>query len=578
MPVRALRLSATLPMASLLFVSACGGGGSSGGGSTTPTPTPTPTPPVVSTSLTDAEAERFLTQTSFGVTDSEIVAVEPVGYANWMTQQMAMAPSSSHLTYVDNRLVQLRVTTPTATLNANQFYESFWLQAASAPDQLRQRVKLALSEIFVVSMADANVDTRGASSYYDMLGANAFGNFRDLLQNVALHPMMGVYLTSIANQKEDLTTGRHPDENFAREVMQLMTLGLYKLNIDGSYQLDGAGQPIASYTADDITNLAKVFTGMSWYSPTPTNSTFFGGGRDPNADVTPMIFYSAYHSISAKTFLGVTIPATTTADPAGDLKIALDTIFNNPNVGPFIARQLIQKLVTSNPSAAYIGRVATVFNNNGAGVRGDMASVVRAVLTDNEARDATIATAATYGKVREPLVRMGNWMRSFNAVSASGNYTLTSTSANTSLSESAMTSPSVFNFYRPGYVPPNTRLGAQNLTAPELQIVDEVSVVGYLNTMQSAVNSGVGTSADIKSAYAAEIAIASDSSALADRMNRLLLYGQMTAALKSKIVTAVNGVTIPATGTQAQIDAATLNRAKLAVFLTLASPDYLAQR
>jgi hypothetical protein len=392
--------------------------------------------------------------------------------------------------------------------------------------------------------------------------------------------MMGIYLTSLANQKEDNATGRHPDENYAREVMQLMSLGVYKLNLDGSNQLDSGGNPIPSYTQDDISNLAKVFTGMSWYSPTPTNSTFFGGNRDPNAAVQSMIFYSGFHSTSAKTFLGVTIPATTTADPSEDLRIALDTIFNHPNVGPFIARRLIQQLVTSNPSPAYISRVATVFNNNGSGTRGDMAAVVRAVLTDSEARDISVASGNTFGKVREPIVRMANWSRTFGATSTSGNFLFTSTSANTSLGQSPLAAPSVFNFYRPGYVPPNTRLGAQNLTAPELQIVDEVTVAGYINTMQTTINTGIGTGNDVKSTYAGEIAVANDAAALAERMNRLLLYGQMPAALKTRIIDAVNGVAIPSgTGaTQTQIDAALLNRAKLAVFMTMVSPDYLVQR
>jgi uncharacterized protein (DUF1800 family) len=560
----------------LLMLSACGGGGG-GGGTTTPGTGPTP-PPIVT--LTDAEAGRFLTQATFGETDAEIASLKSQGYSAWLTQQMAMAPSASHQTYVEGRLVQLKAVNPAATLSANQVYETFWAQAATGQDQLRQRVKLALSEIFVISLNDANVDPRGAASYYDMLGANAFGNFRDLLQNVTLHPMMGIYLTSLANQKEDNTTGRHPDENYAREVMQLMSLGVYKLNSDGTNQLDGAGNPIPSYTPEDISNLAKVFTGMSWYSPNPTNNTFFGGNRNVDAAVTPMIFYSAFHSISAKSFLGVTIPATTTADPSGDLKIALDTIFNHPNVGPFIARRLIQSLVTSNPSPAYIGRVAAAFNNNGSGTRGDMAAVIRAVLTDNEARDSAVASGNNFGKVREPMVRMANWMRTFGATSTSGNFLLTSTSANTSLGQSPLAAPSVFNFYRPGYVPPNTRLGALNLTAPELQIVDEVTVAGYINTMQTTINTGIGTGNDVRAAYAGEIAVANDSNALAERMNRLLLYGQMPATLKTRIVDGINGVVIPSGGTttQAQIDAALLNRAKLAVFMTMASPDYLVQR
>ena len=561
-----------------MTLAACGGGGG-GGGSNGGGGNPLPPPPPAPAPLTDAEAARFLTQATFGATDADINAVKASGISAWITQQEDLAPAGLHQTYVDNRLSQLKAIDPKATLNSQQFYETFWGQAAVSQDQLRQRVKFALSEIFVISLADNSIDVRGAASYYDMLGANAFSNFRTLLENVTLHPMMGVYLTSIANQKEDLATGRHPDENYAREVMQLMTIGLYRLNADGTRQLDAGGAPMPSYNADDISNLAKVFTGISWYSPTPNNNTFFGGNKNVDAAVTPMIFYPAFHSTSSKTFLGTTIAASGAADTAGDLKIALDLIFNNPNVGPFISKQLIQRLVTSNPSPGYVGRVASVFNNDGAGVRGNMREVIRAILTDTEARDPTTATGASYGKAREPIVRLGNWMRTFSVSSASGNYLINSTSASTSFGQSPLTAGSVFNFYRPGYIPANTRVGGQGLTAPEFQIVDEITIAGYLNTMLNTINNGIGSANDIKSTYSSEVAVANDPNALVDRMNRLLLYGQMSATLRSKIVEAVTAVTIPGgAATQAQIDAALLNRAKLAVFMTMASPEYIIQR
>ena len=557
---------------SLLLIAglaACGGGGDGqSGGGTSPPP---------AASLSDAEAARFLTQATFGPTDASITALKPQGYRAWLDEQMAM-PSMSHQAYLDNRLTQLRVTQPTATLNANHFYESFWAFSATSQAQLRERMKLALSEIFVISMVDPGVDARGAAAYYDMLGANAFGNFRTLLQQVTQHPMMGVYLTHLANQKEDPATGRNPDENYAREVMQLMTIGVNRLNPDGTVMTDGSGAPLPAYTPADISGLARVFTGMSWYSPTPSNNTFFGRNRDPDASVRSMIFYANYHSTSAKTFLGTTIPGGST-DGAAELNAALDVIFNHPNVGPFIGRQLIQRLVTSNPSPAYVQRVAAVFNNNGAGVRGDMAAVVRAILLDVEARDMANVNSTTFGKVREPMIRLTNWMRAFGATSVSGGYLITSTSGNTSLGQSALAAPSVFNFYRPGYIPPNTRLGSAGLNAPEFQIVDEVTVAGYANTIQGAIGTGIGTSADVRSTYAAEVAVAANTPALVERMNRLLLYGQMSPTLRVRITDSVNGVVIPGgTATQAQIDAALLNRAKLAIYLTMISPEYLAQR
>ncbi|AQR62291.1 hypothetical protein BZG35_12025 [Brevundimonas sp. LM2] len=563
----------------MVALSACGGGGGgggggsgSGGGPAGPAPAPVPAGP------TAADAGRLLTQATFGPTDADIEAVLATGYSGWIDQQIA-AQSSSHLTYLDNRLAQLRLTNANANLGANNFYESFWLYSATSPAQLRERMKLALSEIFVISVVDANIDVRGAGSYYDMLGANAFGNYRTLLEQVALHPMMGVYLTLMGNQKEDARTGRNPDENFAREVLQLMSLGVHELNADGTVRRDGANNPIPTYTPSDISNLARVFTGLSWYSATPTTATFSGAGRTPDSYVRPMIAYPSFHSTSAKTFLGTTIPQGSN-DAGTDVKIALDTIFAHPNVPPFICKQLIQRLVTSNPSPAYVGRCSASFVNNGSGVRGDLAAVVRAILLDAEARDTSASAVTTYGKVREPVVRMAHWMRAFGATSASGNYLLNSTSANTSLGQSALASSSVFNFFRPGYVPPNTRLSAQNLTAPEMQIVDEVTVAGYANTMQAAIGNGIGSGNDVRSAYTREIAIAGDANALADRMNRLLLNGTMSTALRARLVESLNSVTVPATtGTnQATIDTALLNRSKLAVYMTMVSPDYLVQR
>ncbi len=526
---------------------------------------------------TPAEAARFLTQATFGPTDDQIAAVTASGYSAWIDQQLAMPVSESHKDYVDARFVTLQAAGQ-AKILPNQFYESFWKQAATAPDQLRQRVKLALSEIFVISLADPNIDVRGAASYYDVLGANAFGNYRTLLEQVALHPMMGSYLTWIANQKADPTTGRHPDQNFARESMQLMSIGLFQLNPDGTQVLNGLGQPLPTYSGADIAGLADVLTGYSWYSPKPTNNaTFFGKNKDPDAAVTAMIPYPSYHATNAKSFLGTTIPASAAADPAGDLKIALDTLYNHPNVGPFISKQLIQRLVTSNPTPAYVGRVAAVFNNNGQGVRGDLGAVVKAILLDPEARDGDAAVAdPNYGKLREPVVRLANWMRAFNATSASGNWTIPSTAANTSLSQAPLTAQSVFNFWRPGYSPPNTKIGNLGYVAPEFQAVDEVSVAGYLNTLQNTVATGVGLKGDVTADYTSWLPYASDGGALTDRLNLLLMNGQMSDTLRIRIISAATAIRVPASGTGVQT--ALANRIKLAIFMVMSSSEYIAQR
>lgn len=555
----------------LLLLAACGGGGGGGGGGSTGGGSPTPAP-----QPTIAEATRLLNQGTFGAKVSSIDAVRAAGLNTWISQQIAAPVSSAHQTYLENRLVGLRATDPNASLNANHFYETWWRSAATGDDELRQRVAFALSQIFVISLNDSSIDVRGAGSYYDMLTRNAFGNFRTLLEDVTLHPMMGRYLTYLANQKEDAAGTRTPDENYAREVMQLMTIGLVELNTDGTVRRNSQNQTIATYTPADIAGLAKVFTGISWYHPNPTNSTFFGGSADPNQTVRPMIFYPQYHSTSAKSFLGRTIPASTTVDVAGDLRIALDTLYNHPNVGPFIAQRLIQQLVTSNPSPAYVGRVATVFNNNGSGVRGDMGAVVRAILMDAEAR--TPAASASYGKLREPVVRMAHFMRAFNATSVSGNWLVNSTSSNQSLGQSPLTSPSVFNFWRPGFVPPSTtELGSRSLLAPEFQIVDEVTVAGYINTIASTIDGGIGTNRDVRSAYAAELGVADNTGALVDRIDMLLFGATMSSSLKTTITGAVNAIAIPTTN-QTAIDAAKLNRVKTAILFAMASPEYLAQR
>jgi len=261
---------------------------------------------------------------------------------------------------------------------------SFWRNALSGEDVLRQRVAFALSQIFVVSQANPDIKVRLASGYFDVLGRNAFGNFRTLLEEVSLSPAMGIYLSHLGNRKSDLATGRLPDENYAREIMQLFTIGLHELNQDGTVKLDPAdGTPMETYGVADIQGLAKVFTGFSWAGPDTSGVRFVDrvvGISDRY--YLPMQGYPQFHEPGPKSFLGRTIDTT---DPKDSLKQALDILFNHPNVGPFFGRLMIQRLVTSNPSPAYVGRVAAAFANNGKGVRGDMQAVIRAVLLDPEA-------------------------------------------------------------------------------------------------------------------------------------------------------------------------------------------------
>jgi uncharacterized protein (DUF1800 family) len=571
------QLRAALALSALTLLASCGGGGSStpaSGGAVVVSPGQDgATLPIEVTNPTDAQASRFLAQASFGATTPGIAEVVGGGANGWLTSQFAK-PQTLHRDYLNSIAATLAAG---ATLNQNNFFETFWKQAASGNDQLRQRMAFALSQIFVISMQDAGIgdhpDT--AAAFYDMLGADAFGNFRKLLEDVSLHPAMGVYLTSIHNQKESST--RTPDENYGREVMQLMTIGLYQLNQDGSLKLTN-GLPVETYTSADISGMAKVFTGWSWAGPDKTNTRFFGGTPDPDRYWKPMQSYPQYHSTSEKSFLGVTIPAQTTANPEASLKTALDTLFNHPNVGPFIGRQLIQRLVTSNPSPAYVARVSAAFADNGAGVRGDMQAVIRAILLDTEARSDSRLGAIDNGKLREPILRLAGWMRAFNVTSTSGRFLLTNLDDPLfSLGQSPLRSPSVFNFYRPGYVPPNTSIAAANLVSPEMQLTGDTSVVGYLNTMRDIIPNGIGTGRDVKSSYATELTLADTPDKLIDRVNLLLLANQMSATLRSQILTAMNSVAISATDATAA-DKARRNRISLAIFLTLASNEYLVQK
>lgn len=543
-----------------------------------PTPSPTPSPPPTGSKPTAEQAARFLNQAAFGATMQEIDALTNSSFTAWFDTQTA-STQTLHVPEVEKALAQVLPGTPSTQI---YLVRSLWKLFATGQDQLRQRASYALSQIFVISTTSTvRRFPTGPASYMDMLGTNAFGNYRKLLEDVALHPMMGIYLTHLRNQKEDPATGRAPDENFAREIMQLFSIGLYQLNLDGTLKLNASGKPVETYTNADISGLAKVFTGLSWAGPDTSSQRFRSypaDGRDLVAERSPMQFYPQFHSISEKKFLGVTIPASATPDGASDLKTALDTLFNHPNVGPFIGKQLIQRLVTSNPSPAYVARVATAFNENGKGERGDLKAVFKAILLDQEAREAT-AQPDRSGKLREPAVRFVQWMRAFKATSASGVFSqgLTLNPA-TQLTQSPLAAPSVFNFYRPGYVPPNSKSGAASLVLPEAQITNETSVAGYLNFMrgviaQGAGNAGTGGVRDIQADYTAELALAGNPQALVDRLNLLLASNALSDATRTLIRDAVTSVQVD----PAAPDAGNLNRVKLAIYMTMAAPEYLVQ-
>lgn len=540
----------------------------------------------------DPEAARFLLQSGFAATTQDIATVRSIGFEAWLNSQFNAPIGIAGWEWLNQRGY--------ATVdNSTAYYDNtypgdcmIWSQLMTSPDSLRKRVALALSEICVVSLSglDFNWRSHAIAHYWDTLVTHAFGNFRNLLQDVSLNPAMGYYLNTRGNQKENAATGRQPDENYAREVMQLMSIGLVMLNIDGTVRRDGAGQPIESYSQADVTNLARVFTGYDYNQSLNQQGTVPGTTRTvPNTAFTrlPMSLNASLHSNLAVSFLGTNIPANTPG--AAALATAMDTLFYHGNVAPFICKQLIQRLVTSNPSPEYVARVATVFNNNGASVRGDMKSVVRAILLDDEARSSAGLTAPGFGKLREPMLRLVQWARTFNVTSNYGSWKIGDTSSAASrLGQSPLRSPSVFNFFRPGYVPPSTALAQSGAVAPEFQLVNESSVGGYLNYIQGVIRNGIYVNApdvpfnssngtngyDIKSTYASEMAIVTDADALVARINLLMCAGQMSAATVKLISDALKATPVTAASTEA----VKLNRIASAIFLTMASAEYLIQK
>lgn len=531
------------------------------------------------------DASRFLLQTTFGPTAATLDALSQQTYASWIDDQMALPVSSGYLAALQARYDLGDAYRPGGTqYSPYEISKTFWRNALDAPDPLRRRVAYALQQIFMVSQADGNLwhHSRAYAQYLDLIHRNAFGNFRTLLQDMALSPAMGIYLSHLRNRKEDTTTGRQPDENFAREVMQLFTIGLYELNADGSLKLDASGRPIETYNNADVMAMAKVFTGFSWAFPDNelTESRFRWGSpdyrqaSDQRIDVQPMKAYPGMHSTVEKTLFAGKAWATTL--PAGasatdDLRKALDVLFNHPNVGPFIGRQLIQKLVTGHPSPAYVARISAVFNDNGRGVRGDLGAVVRAILLDPEAR---AKPGATFGKVREPVLRIAHWMRAFNARSTNGAYNFTwEVNPAGQLPYSA---PSVFGDFRPGYIPPNSSFSARAATAPEFQLVNENTVAGWVNVAESMGGGGLGwanNAREVAPDYTALVArlTAGDVTGLIDQLDLLMFGSQMSAELRQALVEAMASV-------GGNNEASQLQRVRLAVFIALASPEYLVQR
>jgi len=544
---------AALLLAASLALTACGGGGSSGGASEPPPPPPPPPP-----TLSKTEAFRFLNQATFGATEAGADAVVESGVEAWIDNQMN-APASLQLPYLRS------LPRPDFPGQLQPDRVDVWFRnAVDGEDQLRQRVAFALSQVMVVSQLGALEGAPWAlAGYYDTLAEHAFGNFRDLMEAVTLHPAMGIYLSMLGNEKPNPALNIRPDENYARELMQLFTIGLVELNVDGTVKTDGAGQPIPTYDQSVIEGFAHVYTG--WH--------FAGAPGFEQARITPfnqtqpMALYEAFHDTGAKRLLGgVELPAGQSGEE--DLRAALDNVFEHPNVGPFIATRLIERLTTSNPSPAYVRRVAETFNDNGAGVRGDLAAVVRAILLDAEARPDDALD--TDGKLKEPLLRLTQLWRAYDARSESGAFPFGF--AYILLGQGPLQSPSVFNFYSPFYAPPG-EIRDRGLVAPELQIATEYQNTLITNLMlaQAFVNHSENPDLgpdDVFIDIGEEVALAGDADALVARVADKLLAGEISPLLAEEAVGMVER--IPAGDPIA--------RAAEAIYLVASSPEYAYQR
>jgi uncharacterized protein (DUF1800 family) len=568
------------------LLEACGGGSA-----TTSTP---PTVPDTSL-LASYDSARFLQHAQFSSTEAEISAVKSQGASAWLDAQMALNSSTGGYDWLMQRGY--------GVVDKNKFYEMeyqsnymAWYQIMAAPDGVRRRMALALSEFFVVSGAGVGTISWpmfAMGAYWDVLCKNAFGNFRTLLEDITLNIAMGEYLNTLGNQKEDAASGRLPDENYAREVMQLFSIGLLQLNLDGTPKLGANSQPIETFTQSDVSNLARVFTGyesdnsegFSQSAVAPTYSL-----RNVGYTRRPMVLNASRHSTLRADFLGAVVDAGTDGKTA--LKIALDTLFNHPNVGPFFGRQMIQRLICSDPSPAYVARVATVFNNNGKGVRGDLAALFKAILLDTEATGVAGLTSTTFGKLREPMVRTAQWARTFKATSLKGTWKIGNPnySAVDALGQSPLQAPSVFNFFRPGYVPPSTAMAFSKATAPEFQLVNESTTASYINYLQNFLYQGMWVRApelitspdnatptdgpDIVPDYSAELALVGNPSGLINRLNLLLCAGQLSPETVAMMVNALSSDATTLNGP----DNAKRSYVAKAIMFVMCCSEYLVQK
>ena len=526
----------------------------------------------------DQLASRFLAQATFGPTPEAIAALRATAndYNAWIDQEVAKTPSYS------SPLVTAALATGGITAIGNAQNRRARNQVMiGGNDQLRQRVAYSLTQIFVISDNNTAISgaAEGSCAYYDLLVRDCFTTFRQLLVDVTYSPMMGRYLNQYRNRKADPAKNTSADENYAREVEQLFTIGLYQLTPDGNYVTDPSGRPYESYTNTQITEFAKVFTGLTDEDHNPSPKGTGTGQTDfPSAKANytePMKMWPGQHDTTAKAlhhYAGARkpdLPAGQTGDQ--DISDAIDNLVEHPNTAPFISRQLIQRLVTSNPSDAYVGRVSAVFVNNGRGQRGDMVALIKAILLDPEARSVAFITDPEHGKLREPYVRLTHLLRAFHyQVSATVlPYDLGGATENT-LGQFPLAAPTVFNFYTPDYQPRGP-IGDAGLFAPEFQIQNAVFGIATPNLFYSLTTGTVGNFSLDLSAQAA----LADNAALLDNVDLLLTAGTLSSTTRATILAALTGVTsamVPTGSTLA------LTRARLAIYLVATSPDFAIQK
>ncbi|MCY3857463.1 MAG: DUF1800 family protein [Gammaproteobacteria bacterium] len=564
------RILGFLTLSALLM--SCGGGGSSTSGPTTfpvspPAPPPPPPPPPGPNEAQLNAASAFASKATFGMPYESIVDIAEIGHEAWLDEQLSLEPTS-HLEFADDLVRrrdagEFKPADDGILLTITFWRGTWWNRAMTAPDQVQQRVAYALSQIFVVSDIDLLRDNPPAiTSYMDVLLAGATGNFRDLLLNVSLHPAMGIYLSHVNNRKADPEHNIFPDENFAREVMQLFTIGLFELNDDATHKRDTEGSLIPTYDSEDIREYAKIFTGLSYSGP---NARF---GRWRPYFREPMQMFEEHHSPGPKHLLGgVVVPKGQTGTE--DIEMAVDSLFNHPNVGPFIGRQLIQRLTTSNPSPAYVKRVTNAFNGETTGVRGDMKAVIKAILLDPEVTNPLIPNS--FGKMREPVLRLTALARQFNAECEDGLFYNNGYTMNYHGQQHPINAPSVFNFYSPFHSPAGT-LAKNNLVAPEFQITTATTVINMVNLID------LGLFHDDRLFSPSEpftptninlddyVDLADDVDALIDRLDIVMTAGRLDEATRLRIKLGVESI-----GTNK------LDRARHAIYLFAMSPTYVVE-